>query len=63
MLISCIDSTRESTLEEFTVFARSQFPHFDVLDSNLMLFVRANAVLEIVDTQDVQENGLLSKQS
>lgn len=59
---SFTDLTRKCTLQEFTVFAKSKFPHFDVLDSNSMLFVRANTVLEIVDTEDVQENGLLSKQ-
>ena len=32
---SLTDLTRECTLQEFTVFAKSQFPHFDVLDSQL----------------------------
>ena len=69
VLLKCLlqfsftDLTRECTLQEFTVFAKSQFPHFDVLDSYSMLFVRPNTVLEIVDTADVQENGLLRKQS
>ena len=57
------DSTRECTFQEYNLFAKSQLPHFGVLDANLALFVRANAVLEIVDEEDVQQNGLLSKEN
>ena len=58
-----VHGTRECTLQEFSAFARSQYPHFDLLESNWMLHVRQNAVLEILDPEDVNQNGLLSKPS
>ena len=61
MFILAIDSTRECTKEEYNHKAGKLYPHNEVVEMNLILYLKENTTLLVTDTEDFEENGTLSK--
>ena len=57
------DSTRDCTTEEFKTIASKLFPHYKIDERNTVLLMKENAAIVVVDKEDAEENGTLSKPS
>ena len=51
----------ECTKEEYNVIAGKLYPHNEVVERNLISYLKEHTTLLVTDTEDLEENGTLSK--
>ena len=56
------DNNRGCTIEEYQLYARSMYPHFEVAEGNVYLYFKPNGRVVVLDEEDVEKNGNLCKE-
>ena len=55
------ENERGCTLEEYQLFAKYLYQHFEVEDCNNCIHFKPNSVVMVTDREDVEKNGHLCK--